>query len=880
MLGRCGVPAAQRPIMERLEYRRRYEEILPTVERPTRYIGGEWNSIVKDRSGVAVTVALCFPDLYEIGMSHLGFRILYSLLNAREEFAAERAFCPWPDMQEALRSNRMPLATLETDTPLGEFDVLGFSLQYELTFTNVLTMLDFGGVPIRASDRKEGDPLVVAGGPVVFNVEPLADFLDCALLGDGEELFPEFLERYRELRDGGADRRTMLRELGRVPGVYVPSLYAAEPQADSGLLAAVPTDGAVFPVKRRILMDLDRFPFPADIVVPYGEIVHDRVSMEIMRGCPVGCRFCQAGYIYRPTREREPGEVVRAVGRSLAATGYDEFSLTSLNTGEYGAIQPVLVRLMDEYEPRRISAAVSSLHATTLTAELAQQIRRVRKTGFTIAPEGGTQRMRDVINKNLTEENVLDAARNAFDAGWELLKLYFMIGQPTETDDDIAGIVEISRKILAEGRSRVGGRASCTLSASSFVPKAWTPFQWLPMDRVENLDRKQEKIRALCPRGIKFRRHDTRVSYLEAVFSRGDRRLGAVLERAWRAGARFDGWSDLYRHDIWMDAFRSEGVDADLYAHTEYPVGGRLPWDVTDALVGKTWLATDLARALGTARHRALAEPTLPVCGPSACHGCAPFAKECVKGIVMETTGRPLAAEEASAPPPPPEPAASVRYRARYGKEGRLRFVSHLDLIRTLPKVFRRAGIRVAYTAGFHPKPKLSYGPALAVGLESQAEYLDFESPDPLEPREFLDRMNAAAPQGLLFLEMRALGEGEKPGAESVRRARYETRLAAPPTPAAVETLSRARAGDAFTIVRTRKGEREEVPLSPRLKDLVWDGAGNLSMVLAMDDGATLRPGEVLEGLLGREADGTVFRRAEVWVERAGRLVHPLAPRS
>jgi radical SAM family uncharacterized protein/radical SAM-linked protein len=863
--------------MNRDEYRRQYENLLPTVERPTRYIGGEWNQVVKNHEDVRVTVALCYPDLYEIGMSHLGFRILYSLLNGREEFAAERAFCPWPDMQRALRAGKLPLATLETDTPLREFDVLGFSLQYELTFTNLLTMLDMGGVPIRTLDRADDDPLVIAGGPVVFNAEPLADFLDCVLLGDAEELLPEFLLRYAELRDGGAGRRTMLRELGKVPGVYVPSLYDVEVQPESGLTVAVPTEGAVYPVKRRILMDLDQYPFPHEIVVPYGEIVHDRVSMEIMRGCPVGCRFCQAGYIYRPTRERDPGEVVKAVQRSLASTGYDEFSLSSLNTGEYGAIQPMLKRLMDEFEPRNIAAAVSSLHATTLTAELAEQIKRVRKTGFTIAPEGGTQRMRDVINKNLTEDDILAAVRHAYTAGWEVLKLYFMIGQPTETDEDVIGIVELSKRILEEGRSRLGRRASCTLSASSFVPKSYTPFQWLPMDRMENLDRKQALIRSLCPRGIKFKHHDTRVSYLEAIFSRGDRRLGAVLERAWRAGAQYEGWTEHYRHDLWMQAFRDEGVDPDPYAYNPYPVKGRLPWDVVDALVNKTWLATDLERALGTSAKLALKDPTLAVCGPSSCHGCAPFAKECVKGIVAETTGRALPASEIAPPPPPAPPPVSFRYRVRYAKQGRLRFVSHLDLLRTLPKVFRRAGVRLTYTAGFHPKPKLSFGPALAVGLESVAEYLDFEAPAPLDVAEVLSGLNAVSPPGLRFLEMR-LAAGERPVAEAMRRAEYRARLAAPPSGHALERLAAAKAGEAISVTRTRKGESTQVALAPHLADLTWDGSGNLTLTLALDAGASLRPGEILEGLVGPEAAGATVLRSELWVERQGRLVTPLAP--
>ena len=453
-----------------------------------------------------------------------------------------------------------------------------------------------------------------------------------------------------------------------------------------------------------------------------------------------------------------------------------------------------------------------------------------------------------------------------------------MIGQPTETDEDVIGIVETSRKILAEGRKRAGSRATCTLSASSFVPKSYTPFQWLPMDRVESLDRKQALIRSICPRGIKFKHHDNRVSYLEAVFSRGDRRLGRVLERAWRTGAQFEGWTELYRHDLWMQAFRDEGVDPDLYAYREYPVDGKLPWDVVDALVNKAWLASDLRRALGTDSRRALRQQTLAICGPSSCHGCAPFAKDCVAGIVKETTGRPLSDPDRVAPPPPPPAEASYRYRARYGKEGRLRFVSHLDLIRTLPKVFRRARVRMTYTAGFHPKPKMSFGPALAVGLESRAEFLDFESPEKLDQTAVLAALNAASPRGLSFLEMRSLGDAEKSGGEAAKQARYEARLPCLPSPPALERLARAKAGEPVSIVRTRKGETEEVSLGPHLRDLTWDEAGNLSITLAMDNGASLRPGEVLRGIVGEEADGAVFRRSDLWVERKGLLVPPLSP--
>jgi len=382
-----------------------FERMLLQVRKPSRYIGGEWGQIVKKHEEVEITFALAFPDLYEIGMSHLGFRILYALLNGREETAAERVFCPWPDMADALREQRMPLATLETQTPLRAFDVVGFSLQYEMTFTNILEMLDLAGIPLRTAGRGEGEPLVIAGGPAAFNPEPLADFIDLVFVGDGEELIPDFIELLRELKRTGASRSEIIRAASGIEGIYAPSLYEVEKDDNTGLLVPVPTAGVPYPVKRRVALDLDRHPFPDRIIVPHGEIVHDRVSIEVMRGCPVGCRFCQAGYAYRPTRQRDPEQVRDTAIRSVRATGYDQFSLSSLNSGEYAAIQPVMIDLMERFEPERVSLSLSSLHASTITPELASHLRKVRKSGFTIAPEAGTQRLRDVINKNLDDDS-------------------------------------------------------------------------------------------------------------------------------------------------------------------------------------------------------------------------------------------------------------------------------------------------------------------------------------------------------------------------------------------------------------------------------------------------------------------------------------------
>lgn len=525
-----------------------YRPFLHRVNKPARYVGGEYNQITKEPDSVRVRMALAFPDVYDIGMSHLGTKILYSLLNKHPEIAAERVFCPWPDMESELRDRNLPLLTLETASPVGTFDVVGFSLQYELTYTNILTMLDLSGIPLRNSERGEEDPLILAGGPCATQPEPMSPFIDAFLVGDAEEKLPEMLLRVATLKSQGATRREILIELAGLGGFYCPSLYETEEDERTGfVVVGKPTEpGVPKKVRRQIVEDLSKYPFPDDAPVAAAEAIFDRMAIEVARGCTEGCRFCQAGMIYRPVRERDPEEIVDTIVNAVKKGGYDEVGLTSLSTADYSCISPLIKKVMGKLRPEKTSLSVASLRAYGLNEDLLDEIRSVRATGLTFAPEAGTQRMRDVVNKNITEEDMAGTAHRVFSRGWRRIKLYFMIGLPTETDEDVAGIMETGRRMKDIGaKYHPRGAVGITVAVSSHVPKPHTPFQWCAMDTTDEINRKQDHLRSLARQyRLELRRHDPRTTYLECLLGRGDRRMGEVIEEAWRAGAKFDSWDD------------------------------------------------------------------------------------------------------------------------------------------------------------------------------------------------------------------------------------------------------------------------------------------------------------------------------------------------
>jgi len=595
------------------------DSLLDRVQKPARYMGGEMNAALKDPKSVAIRYAFAFPDVYEVGMSHLGSRILYDIINKHEDALCERVFMPWVDMADLMRKENVPLFTLETRSPVRGFDMLGITLQYEMSYTNILEILDLSGIPLHSEDRTWDDPIVIAGGPCAFNPEPLHHFIDAFSIGDGEISTLETIEVLKQCKAEGVSRQECLRRLSRLRGVYVPSLYEATYHEDGTLKTFEPIEeGVPRTVVKNMIADLDTAEYPESVIVPFMEIVHDRINIEVLRGCTRGCRFCQAGMIYRPVRERSMQRILELAGKLVDGTGYEEITLSSLSTGDYSCLPQLAHELMERFAEKRVSLSLPSLRLDSDLKKTLEETQKVRKSSLTYAMEAGTQRLRDVINKGITEENLTSSVSDAFASGWSSVKLYFMFGLPTETYEDLDGIADLANKVVRKyfetpKHIRAKGlRVNC--SASCFVPKAFTPFQWEAQDTIEQFEEKQKHLcRIMHIKGVEFNWHQPQVSFLEAVFARGDRKTADALEAAWKLGCRFDGWTDQFKFDKWMEAFEQTGVDPKFYANRRREKDELLPWSFIDAGVTQSFLWRE--------RERAVSGQPTPDCR-KGCQGC------------------------------------------------------------------------------------------------------------------------------------------------------------------------------------------------------------------------------------------------------------------
>jgi len=867
-----------------------YLSLLSEVERPSRYVGGEVGSIVKPWDDCAIKACLVFPDAYEIGISNMGLQILYQIVNARPDALAERAYAPWPDYERALRRRNLPLRSLEGKRPLGDFDLIGIAIPYELTFTNILNVIDLAGIPLETARRDRRHPVVVGGGAAVYNPEPLAPFFDAFVIGDGEEVIHEVLDCVKGWRAGDASREALHLGLSRIPGVYVPSLYEVGYHPDGSVAAIVPLHGAPEKVERRVVADLDAAYYPTAPIVPTAKAIFERVNVEVTRGCTHGCRFCQAGFTYRPVRERSPERVKELVLESLKHTGYDEVTLASLSTGDYLCLYPLLKDLVDATFERKVGYSLPSLRIGTLTPAVVRQIKRVTKTGFTMAPEAGSERLRDVINKPISEDDLLAAARNVYSEGWPEIKFYFMYGLPTEADEDLEGIVRIAQRTLALGRQLPGRPRGVKVSTSVYVPKPMTPFQWVGQMPQDELRRRRGYLteRLFPIRMARFTWKSEPVARLEAVFSRGDRRLAPALRLGFERGLRMEAWDEHCDTDGWEKVFIDLRIDPAFYANRDIPVDETLPWDMIECGTEKAYFAADLARAKR--------QGTIRDCRYGLCGRCGVCTSETSGALVVprvytpegepakvfalpmaaDTVDHPLVPEvrppEGFAPAPPQGPRWT--YRLRWTKLGALAHVSHLEMLGLFMRSMRRAELPLALSTGHHPRPRLSFGPALALGTESYYEVLDATLTAEMPATQVQGRLNDVLPDGAAIVQAAPLGKGDRGLGLDGLACAYEVALATPP--ADLEgRIAAALARAEIPVERMDKKGRPQVrDLRPCLTRMEArrEGADTvLSLLLDADGSRAARVVDVLSAALGIDPAGARVRRTGLYFIANGR---------
>jgi len=853
-----------------------------TVSKPARYTGNELNTVKKDLNQPMIRFALAFPDTYEVGMSHLGLKILYHILNTINDVWAERVYAPWTDMEETMRKDGILLSSLESSTPLRSFNIIGFSLQYEMSYTNILNMLDLSKIPLLSKDRDDSYPLIIAGGPCAFNPEPIADFIDMFVIGDGEEIVIEIVECYRTYK--GLSRRQLLERMAEIEGIYVPTLFTIEEQPD-GVLAV--SGGKK--VRKRVISDLDKAIFPVDYIVPFMKPIHDRAVIEVMRGCSRGCRFCQAGMIYRPVRERTSTTIEELAEKVIEKTGYEELSLSSLSTCDHSSIYRIVTDLANSLgKKKHVSISLPSLRTDAFSLELAQKIESAGKTGLTFAPEVATDRLRSVINKDISKTHVLSTVESAFSSGWDTLKLYFMIGLPTETEDDVSEIASLIKETLNVARQN-NRRASLSVSISTFVPKAHTPFQWERQLSIEEIQQRQRFLMGKIGRNsrVDVSFHSPQLSFLEGVFARGDRRLSKVLLEAQKAGCKFDGWTEHFDFNKWMKAFAECGIDPSFYLKAR-AFDQVLPWDHINSGVIKKFLLAERNKAY-------LAEMT-PDCRTGECSECG----ICDEKVMVKLDKENIPASSIQHPESSAQnPVSKIRFQFNKGTE--VKFTSHLDLINVFTRAFRRAEIPIAYSHGFSPHPKISFGSALPVGTTSEAEFADIELEKNVAVEDFISCVNAQLPHGIMILRAQEIPLRAESLMAQTGFASYIVRISESDCRIANELENKIQSimsSNQIMVGRRQKSKRpdrqnadniSQINIKSYVKSIKLSGCDNglLQLEMILGDGGSnkVRPEEIVSLLFSDFAeDSEQYHKVSVpdiqktgfFIESQGRFFSPM----